>query len=42
MQIFSACCLAWGLGAATVVAALDKDGTLHQLYALLHRHGGTR
>lgn len=42
MQIFSAACFAWGIGALLVVATTDRDGTLDHLLALLHRHGGTR
>lgn len=50
MQIFAACCLAWGLGAALVVATTDRDGTLHHaahraaltVAALLLHIGGTK
>jgi hypothetical protein len=42
LAILAAACLAWGLCAALVVAATDRDGTLHHLLALLHHIGDHR
>lgn len=42
LAILAACSFAWGIGALLVVAITDRDGTLHHLLDLLHRHGGTR
>lgn len=50
LQIFAAVCVAWGLGAALVVATTDRDGIVHHaahraaltVAALLLRTGGIK
>lgn len=41
LLIFAAACVAWGLGAALVVAICDEDGRIAHLLTLLRHLGGT-